>query len=218
MEPRVDYAFFIATLGGAFAIMNPFVVLPLFLAVTHGMSPAQQRHAGLRVAFFSAVLCSVVAVSGAAILKFFGISVDDFRVAGGLVLMTIAMGMLSGSGSPAHEAPAKAQAMAVQEPPRADVSFYPLAFPMVVGPGTITAIIVYMGQAKTMPDKMAVAAAFGLVLAGLAVVLFFASTIGRHMSQTLRVIMTRLMGMIVAAMGVQMIAAGLKAILPGLAG
>ena len=81
MEPRVDYAFFIATLGGAFAIMNPFVVLPLFLAVTHGMSPAQQRHAGLRVAFFSAVLCAVVAISGAAILKFFGISVDDFRVA-----------------------------------------------------------------------------------------------------------------------------------------
>lgn len=218
MGQGVDDAFFITTLGGAFAIMNPFVVLPLFLAVTQGMEPGLQRRAGLRVAAFSAILCIVVAVSGAAILKFFGISVDDFRVAGGLVLMTIAMGMLSGSGSPAHEAPAKAQAMAVQEAPRADVSFYPLAFPMVVGPGTITAIIVFMGQARDMPAKLSVAAAFGLVLAVLAVVLFFASTIGRHMSQTLRVIMTRLMGMIVAAMGVQMIAAGLKAILPGLAG
>ncbi|MFV0299994.1 MAG: MarC family protein [Paracoccus sp. (in: a-proteobacteria)] len=214
----MDQAFFITTLGGAFAIMNPFVVLPLFLAVTHGMEPGPQRRAGLRVAGFSAVLCAVVAVSGAAVLKFFGISVDDFRVAGGLVLMSIAMSMLSGSGSPAHEAPAKAQAMAVQEPPRADVSFYPLAFPMVVGPGTITAIIVFMGQAGTMADKIAVAAAFGLVLAVLALVLFFAATIGRHMSQTLRVIMTRLMGMIVAAIGIQMIGAGLKAILPGLAG
>ncbi|MFD1880351.1 MarC family protein [Paracoccus pacificus] len=214
----MDFAFFITTLGAAFAIMNPFVVLPLFLAVTHGMPPAEQRHAGVRVALFSAILCLVVAISGAAILKFFGISVDDFRVAGGLVLMTIATGMLSGSGSPAHEGPAKAQASMTPEPPRADVSFYPLAFPMVVGPGTITAIIIYMGQARDMAGKAAVVAAFGLVLAGLAVVLYFAATIGRHMSQTLRVIMTRLMGMIVAAMAVQMIAGGLKVILPGLAG
>lgn len=198
-----------------FAIMNPFVALPLFLSMTAGYDPAYQRATGLRVAGFSTVICGAVALSGAAVLKFFGISVDDFRVAGGLVLMAIAMSMLQGSGNPGHEAPAKAEAAAGSH---ADIAFYPMAFPMVVGPGTITAIIVFMGQARNSAGTVAVLAAIGLVLLAMAGVLWFAPNIGRHMSQTLRVIMTRLMGMILAAIGVDMIATGLKALLPGLAG
>lgn len=215
MEPRVDYAFFIATLGGAFAIMNPFVVLPLFLAVTHGMSPAQQRHAGLRVAFFSAVLCAVVAISGAAILKFFGISVDDFRVAGGIVLMIIALGMLNGSGNSSHSGTAAEQS---SQKKVQDVSFYPMTFPIIAGPGTITTLIIFAGQAKDMSGWIALVAALALVLIALAVVLWFAGDIGHHMSMTLRTIVTRLMGMILAAIAVSMIAEGLTKLLPGLAG
>ena len=206
---------FIKALGGMFAIMNPFVALPLFLSMTEGYDAAYQRRTGLRVAAYSAIICAAVAISGAAVLKFFGISVDDFRVAGGLVLMAIAMSMLQGSGNPGHEEPAKAEAA---KGSRADIAFYPMAFPMVVGPGTITAIIVFMGQAKDMAGTIAVAAAITVVVLAMAVVLWFASDIGRHMSQTLRVIMTRLMGMILAAIGVSMIATGLKALLPGLAG
>ncbi len=211
----MDSELFIKALGGMFAIMNPFVALPLFLSLTEGYSDAEQRHTGLRVALFSAIICAVVAASGAAVLKFFGISVNDFRVAGGLVLMSIAMSMLKGSGNPGHEDPAKA---AAAKGTHNDISFYPMAFPMVVGPGTITAIIVFMGQARDSAGVMAVAAAISLVVLAMALVLWFSSGIGRHMSQTLRVIMTRLMGMILAAIGVDMIATGLKALLPGLAG
>lgn len=211
----MDSALFIKALGGMFAIMNPFVALPLFLSLTEGYSDAEQRRTGLRVALFSAIICALVAASGAAVLKFFGISVNDFRVAGGLVLMTIAMGMLNGSGNPGHDGPAKA---AATQKTHNDISFYPMAFPMVVGPGTITAIIVFMGQAKDAAGIMSVAAAISLVVLAMALVLWFSSSIGHHMSQTLRVIMTRLMGMILAAIGVDMIATGLKALLPGLAG
>lgn len=211
----METALFIKALGGMFAIMNPFVVLPLFLTMTEGYDPAYQRATGLRVAAFSTIICAAVAVCGAAVLKFFGISVNDFRVAGGLVLMSIAMSMLQGSGNPGHEEPAKREAA---QGNRSDIAFYPMAFPMVVGPGTITAIIVFMGQAKGTAGVIAVVAAIALVLLAMAVVLGFSSNIGRHMSQTLRVIMTRLMGMILAAIGVSMIATGLKGLLPGLAG
>lgn len=211
----MDSALFIKALGGFFAIMNPFVALPIFLSLTEGTEPSRQRHLAIKVAIFSAVLSVAVAASGSALLRFFGISVDDFRVAGGLVVLMIALGMLNGSGNPAHQGtPSERSSQAELE----DVSFYPMTFPMVVGPGTITTIIVFMGQATGTPGLLSLGAAVALVLAALAIVLWFAPDIGHLMSQSLHVIMTRLMGMILAAIAVDMIAAGLTAILPGLSG
>jgi multiple antibiotic resistance protein len=99
----VDIALFVKALGGLFAIMNPFVALPMFLTLTAGYAVPRQRRAALRTAAYSLVLALVILVGGKAILGFFGVGVDDFRIAGGIVLMTIALGMLSGKGSSAHE-------------------------------------------------------------------------------------------------------------------
>ena len=93
-----------------------------------------------------------------------------------------------------------------------------MTFPMIVGPGTITTIIVLFSQADGAKKVVAVVLALILVLAALGGVLHFSSTIGRHMSLTLRTIMTRLMGMILAAIAVGMLAAGLSQLFPGLAG
>ena len=92
-----------------------------------------------------------------------------------------------------------------------------MAFPMIVGPGTIATLLIFAGQARTVGDAVAVAIATAAVLVAMGAVLFFASTIGRYMSQTLRVVTTRLRGMILAAIAAGMLAAGLKALLPGLA-
>ena len=210
----MDLTLLVKALGAFFAIMNPFVNLPLFLSLTTGQDPAQQRRTAWRTTLFSALMCAVVAVSGSALLRFFGISLDDFRVAGGLVLLTIALGMLSGRGSSAHEGSKAEKAHAAAN----DIAFYPMTFPMIVGPGTITTIIVLFSQADGAKKVVAVVLALILVLAALGGVLHFSSTIGRHMSLTLRTIMTRLMGMILAAIAVGMLAAGLSQLFPGLAG
>lgn len=211
----MDTALFVKALGGFFAIMNPFVALPIFLSMTEGDSPADQRKLAVKVSIYSAIMCAAVAFGGAAILKFFGIGINDFRVAGGLVLMMIALGMLNGGANTSHDGTASEQASQRQVE---DISFYPMTFPMIVGPGTITTLILFTHEAKDMSGAIAVGLAAGLVLAALAVVLWFAGNIGHHMSQTLRVIMTRLMGMVLAAIAVDMIAAGIKALMPGLAG
>ena len=210
----MDLTLLVKALGAFFAIMNPFVNLPLFLSLTTGQDPAQQRRTAWRTTLFSALMCAVIAVSGSALLRFFGISLDDFRVAGGLVLLTIALGMLSGRGSSAHEGSKAEKAHAAAN----DIAFYPMTFPMIVGPGTITTIIVLFSQADGAKKVVAVVLALILVLAALGGVLHFSSTIGRHMSLTLRTIMTRLMGMILAAIAVGMLAAGLSQLFPGLAG
>ncbi|QGF22656.1 MarC family protein [Raineyella fluvialis] len=249
----MDVTLFVKALGGFFAIMNPFVALPMFLALTAADSPSQQRRTGVRVVLYSLVMSAVVMAAGSAILSFFGITVNDFRVAGGIVLMTISLGMLHG-GSSAHEGSNSEKAEMRSRRPSAmaaahsatgtpstsgtatagsdgttaadasgqttegdaDISFYPLTFPMMLGPGTITSIIVFTGQAGGIGGMVSVAVALLVVLAALFVVLWFAPAIGRRMSETLRTVMTRLMGMILAAISVAMIIAGLQQLIPAL--
>lgn len=89
---------------------------------------------------------------------------------------------------------------------------------MVVGPGTITTLVVFLREATTPEDKLIYAGVVGSILLMLAVVLYFAAAIGQRLSGTLRVIMSRLMGMILLAIAISMLVAGLKALMPGLAG
>jgi multiple antibiotic resistance protein len=209
----MDTELFTRALGALFAIMNPFVALPIFLSLTDGDDAAAMRRTALATTLSAAAMCAAIGVAGTAILGFFGITVDDFRVAGGLVLLLIGLGMLNGRDSPAHHRPPEERARASDG---GGIAFYPMAFPMIVGPGTITTLLIFLGQARTAAETAAVAAAAVIVLAAVGVVLYFAATIGRWMSQTLRVVTTRLMGMILAAIAAGMLAAGLKALLPGL--
>lgn len=204
--------------GALFAMMNPFVALPMFLSLTQDYGRARQRSAAIRCVGYSLLLSSVVVLSGTAILDFFGITIDDFRVAGGLVLMLIALGMLNGShsthtGSAAEQAQQSQQRQAQADTP-ADVAFYPMAFPMIVGPGTITTIVVFAGHADGTSGSLELIGVIAVILATMLAVLWFAPTIGQHMSQTLRTIMIRLMGIILAAIAVDMMVAGVKSLFP----
>ena len=213
----VNLALFVKAFGGFFAIMNPFINLPIFLALTSTYDAARQRSAGMRVALYSVLMAAVIMATGTALLKLFGISVDHFRVAGGIVLMTIALGMLSGSTT-SHSGTDQERATVKSRPAEADVSFYPMTFPIILGPGTITAIVVFTSGAHGIPGYLAVAAALAVTLVLLVGVLWFAPSIGHWMSQTLRTIMTRLMGMVLAAIAIEMVVDGLLNLIPALRG
>ena len=163
-------------------------------------------------------MCAVVLLLGATILRFFGIGVDDFRIAGGIVLLIISLSMLNGSGSSAHEGSAreKEQHDAVAGSGN-DVAFYPMTFPILVGPGTVATIIVIQSQAQGLGGHAAVATALAVILLTLGIVLYFSASIGARLSMTMRTIMTRLMGMILASIAVQMIVVGIQHLFPGLA-
>ena len=211
-------AVLIKALGAFFAIMNPFVNLPLFLSLTQEQDAATQRRTAVRTTISSTVMCGVVLLLGATILRFFGIGVDDFRIAGGIVLLIISLSMLNGGGSSAHEGSTqeKAQHNVVADGGN-DVAFYPMTFPILVGPGPIATIIVIQSQARGLGGHAAVAAALAAVLAALGIVLYFSASIGARLSMTMRTIMTRLMGMILASIAVQMIVVGIQHLFPGLA-
>jgi multiple antibiotic resistance protein len=209
----MDKSELIKAFGAFFAIMNPFVNLPIFLALTTGYSIAQQRILAVKIVFFSAIMCTIILVAGKTIIGFFGITVDQFRVAGGLVLVQIAWSMLNGEGVSSHQG-SKDEQNHLSE--LSALAFYPITFPMVVGPGTIATLIIYSGHARALPDLIEIGGLVAIILAMLFVVLFFASSFGKVLSDTMRVIMTRLMGMILLAIAVAMVVGGLKVVLPGL--
>lgn len=210
----MDMAELTKAFGAFFAIMNPFVNLPIFLALTAGFTVGEQRGLAVKITIFSAIMCGVILLAGHQIIGFFGITVDQFRIAGGVVLAHIAWNMLNGQEVASHHGSGKEQDHMKD---LSGLAFYPITFPMIVGPGTIATIIIYAGHAKGMTGMFGIAAVVGAVLAMLFVVLFFASFFGKVLTDTMRVIMTRLMGMILLAIAVEMIVAGAKAVLPGLA-
>ncbi len=210
----MDYALFAKALAAFFAIMNPFVNLPIFLAMTDGFTVAEQRKLVLRLAVFALIMCGAILVAGQQIIAAFGISVDDFRIAGGLVLMHIAWSMLNGGSFASHSGTDKEREHMSQ---LNSLAFYPLTFPIIVGPGTIATIIVYTAHSETLATLVTLGAVLAVVILVLSAVLFFASFFGKVLSDSMRVITTRLMGMILLAIAVDMLVAGLRAVFPGLA-
>lgn len=211
---HMDIALATKFFGALFAIMNPFINLPIFLALTANKTFAQQRSMAVMIAIYAAVMCVIIAFAGTKIIGFFGLSIDTFRVAGGLVLLGIAFSMLNGKEITSHE---RGDHEKHPDDTQDSIAFYPMTFPMIVGPGTIAVIIIYTAQAHSAAQYTALGVVIAVILLMLFAVLFFAATIGKLLSAQMRVVMTRLMGMILAAIAVEMILAGVKVILPGLA-
>ncbi|GAA6161089.1 MULTISPECIES: MarC family protein [Ruegeria] len=210
MDSTLTVGFF----GALFAIMNPITNLPVFLSVTEGLSPADQRKVAAKVTVYCLILGGAFAAIGNQALGLFGISVDDLRVAGGLVVLMIGLNMLSGNQSTTHHG-TEDEKQSYPEPDT--VAFYPLAFPILVGPGTITTLILYAHHITKPVDAMLYAGVFLVVLLLLFVTFWNASALAKRLSANARVIMSRFMGMILSAIAISMIADGLKVLLPGLA-
>ncbi|WP_345797325.1 MarC family protein [Castellaniella sp. MT123] len=215
----MDIAFATKFLGALFAIMNPFLTLPVFLAVTANRTLAEQRNLATAILLYTTVMCVVISVAGSHIISFFGVTLDAFRVAGGIVLIGIALSMLNGQPITSHERATQeksantAAAAGMDDNP----GFYPLTFPLIVGPGTITTLIIYGAQVRQSSQYVAFSIVLVAVLASLFIVLYFAASIGKLLSTKMRVIMARVMGIILAAIAVEMVVGGIKAMLPGLA-
>jgi multiple antibiotic resistance protein len=210
----MDYVDLTKAFGAFFAIMNPFVTLPIFLALTSEFSVAQQRALALKVTILSAIMCAVILLAGQQIIGLFGITIDQFRIAGGVVLAHIAWSMLNGGNIASHQGTDEEKD---QMQDLSSLAFYPITFPLIVGPGTIATLIIYAGHAGDLEGLIAVGSVVSVIVALMFVVLFFASFFGNALSDSMRVIMTRLMGMILLAIAVEMVVLGAKAVLPGLA-
>ncbi|OYW66261.1 MAG: antibiotic resistance protein MarC [Hydrogenophilales bacterium 16-64-46] len=198
-----------------FAIVDPVGVIPLFLLATRGYSLAQSRAAARLAAITVFVVLLLSAYGGQIILDFFGIRLAAFSVAGGLLLLLLALSMVQAHVSPQRQT----QEEAVEAEEKDAVGVVPLGVPLLAGPGAITHMIVAAGAARGEPVQQA-ALLIPVALVALSVWLSFraAPAIERRLGRTGIHVVTRLMGLIIAAISIEMIASGLGQLFPGLLG
>ena len=192
------------------AIVNPLAVVPFFIHYTRGFSAAQRRRTIGIAAFSSFVVIAASALLGLQILEFFGISLASFQVGGGLLLLTASLSMLN-----AQPAEAKSnEAEMADAAARASIAVVPLTIPLLTGPATMSTVVIYAEKAQTYLG-LASLVGYGVVIA-LAVVLCFslAQPIARLLGKTGINVMTRLMGLILAALAVEVMADGLHKLFP----
>lgn len=198
----IDQAVVITSFVTLLVIIDPFGLTPMFVALTQGMLPARRRAIAVRSCLTAALLLAIFATFGETVLGFVGISMPAFRVAGGALLFLTALDMLFDRRSKRREDQTE------DETP--DPSVFPLAIPLIAGPGSIASIILLAGQNPTTDGLLLV---MGVMLAVMAVVLALflsAGIIERLLGKTGINVVTRLLGMLLAALSVQFILDGLR--------
>lgn len=198
------------------AVVNPLAIVPFFIHYTQGFSRAQRRRTIVTASFSAFLVIAGSAVLGLQILQFFGISLASFQVGGGMLLLISSMNMLN-----AQPAEAKPQTRELEEGAEkaamgASIAVVPLTIPLLTGPATMSTVVIYADQARTFL-QMSALVGYGVVI-GLATALSFAlaDPIARVLGKTGINVMTRLMGLILAALAVEVMALGLLKLFPGL--
>ena len=196
--------------GGLFAITNPVGAVPVFLSVTHDLSLRERREIATKTSITVVVTLVVFALIGQWIFKFFGSSVDAFAIAGGILLFRMAMDMLSGKLSSVKISREETEEFDEETVTLEEVSIIPLAIPLISGPGAITTVMLYMAKSSGIAERLVVV--LSIVLIGVTVwfVLCSANRIKEKLGRVGIKVMTRMMGLILTSMAVQMIINGIK--------
>ena len=191
-------------------VVNPIACVPFFIHYTEGLTRAQKAQT-VRVAAFSCfVVIATCALLGLKVLEFFGISLASFQVGGGLLLMTSALSMLN-----AQPAEAKSTADEVQDAAaRASIAVVPLTIPLLTGPASMSTVVIYAEKAKTL-SQLGILLGYGVVIAlATWLALSLAQPIARALGKTGINVMTRLMGLILTALAVEVMSEGLHTLFP----
>ena len=196
-------AFLISAFATLFVVIDPPGLVPLFIALTSGMDTAHRRHLARRACLIAAVLLTLFGLFGAALLSFIGISMPAFRIAGGILLFLTALDMLFERRTQRREG---------QHPdPHHDPSVFPLATPLIAGPGAIATMILLMGQAgDDLTLRLAVLMLLYLMIAATFLFLLASAPLERMLGRTGTIVITRLLGMLLAALSVQFVIDGVR--------
>ena len=203
----LDYL--ISALVTLLVVVDPIGLAPTFLAVTHGLPSQTRKKIAWRASLIAGTILFGTALVGDWLLRQLGIGVPAFRIAGGLLLFLVASEMVLGVR---NNRQTKQAEEALEEHVR-NIAAFPLAIPLMAGPGAITATVLLAGQAAGQPLRLAIL--FGvvvLVCAACLVAFLLAERIGKLIGVTGNVVLSRLLGVILAALAVQYVIDGVRAI------
>lgn len=198
-----ETAFLITAFATLFVVIDPPGLVPLFIALTRGMSVERRQAMARRACIIAAVLLLVFGIAGESILGFIGISMPAFRIAGGILLFLTALDMLFERRTQRREGQ--------QADPDHDPSVFPLATPLIAGPGAIATMILLVGESGA--GWAGTFTVLGLMLGMIVVTYAFllaSPPLERMLGRTGTIVITRLLGMLLAALSVQFVIDGIR--------
>jgi multiple antibiotic resistance protein len=184
-------------------IMDPPGAVPVFLSVTHGMSAGERNRAALVAVLTAFLVITLFALGGQALLDHLSVSIEAMQVSGGLLLLLVALQLLTGQGPGEAATDLSAQ--------RGNIAMVPLGTPLLAGPGAIAATIVFVQASSGRDEVLAIAVGIVAVHVVLFLVLRFAEVLRRLLRDTGVILLTRVAGLLLAAIAVQLVADGITA-------
>ncbi|HEY7861110.1 MAG TPA: MarC family protein [Gemmatimonadaceae bacterium] len=202
--------FTLVTFTSLLFIVDPVAVIPTYLVITQGNSVERRRRTALRACIAAGLLMTVFGVAGNAIFHIFGITLPAFRIAGGFILWLVALDMLRG-----ERTTQESTEEIVEGQEKEDVALTPLAMPMLAGPGAISTVMVLAGQARGVPGHIAVYGSIWVTAIICWLTLRAGDRLVTLLGQTGIRVMTRIMGLLLAAVATQFVITGaLEALRP----
>ncbi len=201
----------LSAFSAVFSVADPLGLVPVYLAMTAGYAPARRRRTAIVASAAMFVTLTVFAAIGQAILNFFGLSLGAFRIAGGCLLFLMAVDMLRAQPALKRSSPEQ-----LAESQGHDIAIFPLAFPMLAGPGAIANAMMQSAGVDTVWQKTAIYVAIALASLATVVVLLVAAVAERRLGKAGLSVLERVMGLMLAAIAVQFIVDGIGEVLPAL--
>ncbi len=209
----IDYSHLLKITISLLAIVNPIGCLPIFISATDGWSQSERSKTARMVAFTVFIVLSLSAFIGNGILNFFGISIPSFQVGGGILILLIAISMMHGKQSSTRQTPEEAQSLAERDV----IAIVPLSIPLLAGPGAISSMIISAQEQTSIWQHLSLVIPVAIIAAVIWLILKLADLITLQLGTIGINIVTRLMGLILAAMAVEFIAHGITGLFPQLA-
>lgn len=204
----IDTAYMITAFVTLLVVIDPVAIAPIFLALTPGMTPKERARIALRAVLVAGLILVIFAFFGKAVLGFIGISMPAFRVAGGILLFLTAMDMLFERRTKRREDSSGPEAADEIEEDN-DPSVFPMAIPLIAGPGAIASVILLVGEKPGGEGLIAIIGITAVILLIMYIMLRLSSVLERVMGKVAINVLTRVLGMLLAALSVQFVLEGL---------
>jgi multiple antibiotic resistance protein len=198
---------FVSAFVTFFVVIDPPGCAPIFAGLTSGASAVHRRAMAVRAVLVASAILFGFALFGEALLRALGISLNAFRIAGGIMLFLIALEMVFEKRTERRED----RAEKIKADEAADISIFPMAMPMIAGPGSIASVMLLVSQSSGIASSAVVLAAMASVLALTLVALLIAGPIMRVVGARIEAVVSRLLGVLLAALAAQFVIDGLRA-------
>jgi multiple antibiotic resistance protein len=212
MSSVVSYA--LVSFGSLFSIVDPFAAVPVFLALTGAQPRAVQARTALRASATCFAVLALFGLAGTLIFRFFGITLPAFKLAGGILLFGVGLEMMRARRSDTRSTSEEEAEAETKD----DVGLIPLGLPLLSGPGAIATVMVLVGKAKDVPERISLLGVITLVSVITFLVLRSATMVARVLGKTGMNVIGRVMGLILAAVAMQFVLDGLHEAFPKVLG